>query len=555
MTAYDPKTLYNTLKELELFSETKLNKLYEKSVKEKLAFDQLLVDNDLIEDAKLGRIVADILGIPMTLLSQETISSDILRIIPEVVARKHKLISYKRNKQGLFVATTNPNNKKLFDLIIKKTGDKLNVSYATSRAINETLALYSKNVGAAFEDLIGKTHKSPAKGAFIIQIVDTIFSYAYQNKASDIHLDPHDTYSIVRFRIDGILHDIVKLPHDVYGQVVTRIKVLSRLRTDEHQSAQDGKLQYVLEEENLDIRVSIVPITEGEKVVMRLLSSRSRQFSLRDLGFSQDDLTRLERAYQMPNGMVLATGPTGSGKTTTLYSILKLINKRDVNIMTIEDPVEYDMVGVNQIQVHTATNLTFAEGLRSIVRQDPDVILVGEIRDEETASIGVNSAMTGHLVFSTLHTNDAATTFPRLLDMKVESFLVASTINIIIAQRLVRKICMKCRTSFEEKLSNYMPNISSSTMTKHFGDNEIARVYRGVGCDICHHTGYLSRIGVFETLEVTDPIRKLIVDRADANTIKQAAIKQGMITMEDDGLEKVKQGLTTFEEVIRVTKE
>lgn len=319
--------------------------------------------------------------------------------------------------------------------------------------------------------------------------------------------------------------------------------------------------------EKLDIRVSIVPITDGEKVVMRLLSERSRQFGLESLGLLGEDLKKVQEAVEKPYGMILAVGPTGCGKTTTLYSILKILNQRDVNISTIEDPVEYDIEGVNQIQVNPKTNLTFAKGLRSIVRQDPDIILVGEIRDEETADIAINSAMTGHLVLSTLHTNDAATTLPRLLDMKIEPFLVASTINIIIAQRLVRKICTKCMVSKEVKPDGLVGTkanaldgveglalIPRELIKKHFGDKETIRVYHGKGCKVCQGTGYSGRVGIFEVLMMDDDIRQAVVARKDSDTIQALAIQKGMTTMLDDGLQKVARGITTIEEVLRVVK-
>ncbi|MBI4033244.1 MAG: type II/IV secretion system protein, partial [Candidatus Blackburnbacteria bacterium] len=308
-------------------------------------------------------------------------------------------------------------------------------------------------------------------------------------------------------------------------------------------------------EENLDIRVSIVPIVEGEKAVLRLLSSRSRQFSLQDLGMSDKDLAKVRKGFSKPYGMLLSTGPTGSGKTTTIYAVLKIINTREKNIATIEDPVEYDIEGINQIQVNPKTNLTFANGLRSILRQDPDIIFVGEIRDEETASIAINSAMTGHLVLSTAHTNDAATALPRLIDMNIEPFLIASTVNTIIGQRLVRKVCDKCKisqTTTSEELAKHVPE---EIVTKYFGKKKEVRVYRGKGCPICHSTGYIGRIGVFEVLEVSEAIRHLITERANADVIRQKAQEEGMTTMIDDGFDKVEGGITTVEEVLRATTE
>ena len=388
----------------------------------------------------------------------------------------------------------------------------------------------------------------------VSKIVDTLVQYAYQNKASDIHIEPKDNASTIRFRIDGVLHEVLSIPLELHEKITSRIKVMSKLRTDEHMSAQDGKLNVALQMENLDIRVSIVPIVKGEKIVLRLLSSNSRQFSLQDLGMDEEDLQKVQKAYKRPNGMVLATGPTGSGKTTTIYSILKIINSKEVNIATIEDPVEYDIEGINQIQVNPKTNLTFSSGLRAILRQDPDVIFVGEIRDQDTAGIAVNSAMTGHLVLSTLHTNDAVTTLPRLTDMGIEPFLVASTVNVIIAQRLVRKICSDCRVSEEIKREQLIDMISEEKIKKYFGENAQIRVYEGKGCEYCHNSGYVGRVGIFEVLEITDELKKLIAQKSSSGELKSVAITLGMETMFENGLRKVAQGLTTLEELYRVTE-
>jgi type II secretory ATPase GspE/PulE/Tfp pilus assembly ATPase PilB-like protein len=418
--------------------------------------------------------------------------------------------------------------------------------------------LYQNKLQQTFEELL-EGHVDEAgnstSSAPVAKIVDTLIQYAQKNKSSDIHVEPESEQSLVRFRIDGILHDVLSLPKDLHDQVVSRIKVLAKLRTDEHLSAQDGKLRLTLELENLDIRVSIVPVVEGEKVVMRLLSSRSRRFSLQDLGMRQEDLDKVEKAYAAPTGMVLSTGPTGSGKTTSIYAILKLLNTRDVNISTIEDPVEYDIAGVNQIQVNPKTNLTFADGLRSILRQDPDIIFVGEIRDKETAGIATNSAMTGHLVLSTLHTNNAVTTLPRLVDMGIEPFLVASTVNVIVAQRLVRRICEKCRISKSIKLKDIHLETPPKMLQKYFGKGKEIRMYEGKGCDVCHHTGYVGRSGVFEVLEVTPSIKKLITAKESADVLHEQAKKEGMTTMFEDGLDKVSKGVTTIDEILRVTNE
>ncbi len=396
-------------------------------------------------------------------------------------------------------------------------------------------------------------------------IVDLLLKYGNQNKASDIHLEPYANKVVVRFRIDGVMHKVLELPKDLHEIILARIKVLAKIRTDEHRAAQDGKLRFSAEDEVVDVRVSIVPIIEGENAVMRLLSAKNRRFSLADLGFSAQNLKKVERAIKKPHGMILVTGPTGSGKSTTLYAIMKILNKPSIHISTIEDPVEYDIEGISQIQVNEKTNLTFAKGLRAIVRQDPDIIMVGEIRDTETAGIAVNSALTGHLVLSTLHTNDAASTLPRLIDMKVEPFLTASTVNVIVAQRLIRKICEKCRVSYEINMKtpeqenmiiekNIVEELPEEIKKKFFNKDKII-LYRGTGCKVCGQTGYTSRVGIFEVLEMSAEIRDLVNKKSDSDEILKKSKEQDMKTMLEDGLEKVLNGVTTLEEVARVTKE
>jgi type II secretory ATPase GspE/PulE/Tfp pilus assembly ATPase PilB-like protein len=442
----------------------------------------------------------------------------------------------------------NPTNTEIIDLLTKKTGEKIIPYISTERDIDNVLYIYRKDLQNTFDELLAK------KSVSATEIVDLIINYAYEDKASDVHIEPEEKDTLIRFRLDGVLHDILTLPKNLHDQVVTRIKVLSRLRTDEHLSPQDGKLRAKLPEEDLDIRVSIVPIVEGEKIVLRLLSSHFRQFSLIDLGISEKDLDKVTKGFKKSYGMVLSTGPTGSGKTTSIYAILKILNTRNVNITTIEDPVEYRIGGLNQIQTNVKTNLTFASGLRSILRQDPNIVFVGEIRDSETAGIAVNAALTGHLVLSTLHTNDAATALPRLTDMKVEPFLVASTVNVIIAQRLIRKICEMCKTSVNITQGELAKNIPIETIKKHFEGSKDIRIYKGAGCKVCHDSGYSGRIGLFEVLEISKEIKKLIIDKSDSDVITRQAISEGMTTMLDDGLEKVKKSSTTLEEVMRVTK-
>ena len=361
----------------------------------------------------------------------------------------------------------------------------------------------------------------------------------------------------MRYRIDGILHDVLHLSKNIHRQIISRIKVLSNLRTDEHAAPQDGKIRIKHDDQAVDIRISIIPMVEGEKVVMRLLVSHFKLFTFADLGMRDEAIAKVNAALQRSYGMILSTGPTGSGKTTTIYAMLQILNMREKNITTIEDPVEYRITGVNQIQVNTKANLTFASGLRSILRQDPNIIFVGEIRDAETAGIAINAALTGHLVLSTLHTNDAATSLPRLTDMHIEPFLVASSVSLIVAQRLVRKICDYCRESgtiFEEELKKSLPE---EIISRHFsptGQNREIQVFKGKGCKNCRFTGYAGRVGIFEILEVTKEIRRLITERNDSDVIAEQAIKEGMEPMLDDGLMKVSAGITTLEEILRVTK-
>jgi len=387
----------------------------------------------------------------------------------------------------------------------------------------------------------------------IIKIIDELVRYACSIHASDIHIDPLEKSVRVRFRIDGMLEDIHPLPKEIHSEIIARIKVLSGLRTDEHSAAQDGRFRSMIPNQgSVDIRVSIMPTYHGENAVLRLLSDNVENFTLATLGFTGSDQEKILHALRKPNGMILVTGPTGSGKTTTLYTALKMLNSKDISIITIEDPIEYAIDGVEQIQVNHRTGLTFAHGLRSILRQDPNVIMVGEIRDTETAGIAVNSALTGHLLLSTLHTNDASTTLPRLLDMKIEPFLVASTISIAIGQRLVRKICDNCKqkkSATPEELQRLKETIPENLLA----GNTV--FFYGAGCDACNGTGYKGRLVIAEVLVAHENIREAILRKAPASEIKQIAQQNGMNTMLLDGFKKAALGLTTIPEILRVTQE
>jgi len=394
----------------------------------------------------------------------------------------------------------------------------------------------------------------PLEMVSIVRLVDLMVEYAYVSRASDIHIHPENDGVRFRYRIDGLLRDIFekeKIDKELHQEIISRIKVMSGLRTDEHMAPQDGRFRVTLPQVgDVDVRVSILPTYYGENAVMRVLAE-SHTYDLKGLGFSGPDLERVQEAISKPYGMILANGPTGSGKTTTLYTILKQLNNPDTSIITIEDPIEYSLDGTTQIQVNNATGLSFAAGLRSILRQDPNIVMVGEIRDEETAGIAVNAALTGHLVLSTLHTNDSATTFPRLMDMGVPSFLVASTVNVAMGQRLVRHLCDKCKQ--KRKLTD--SEIKSLSEVVPEEEVEGKEFYRPNGCVACGNTGYLGRVGIREVLEVNGDVRGLIMQRASAQEIKQAGVKNGMITMLVDGVRKASEGLTTIEEVLRIIHE
>ncbi len=527
-----------------------------------LSLRDALTTAEILSDDEIGALEAEVLKTPFVVLTKLEIPPKVINILPEHVAQKQQAVVFERTDKEVKLALSDINNKEAASAVSKKTGLPVKIHYATPQDIKNVIALYRQDLQKKFEKLVQeglgtKVRNEKTADPPIEKIVNLLITSAYEDKASDIHIEPKENKTIVRFRVDGILYDSLRFPTQLHDRVITRIKVMANLRTDQHLSAQDGKMQVSLKEENLNLRVSILPIADGEKVVLRLLSSKARSFTLTDLGMNEPDLIKLTKAFKKPNGMILSTGPTGSGKTTTIYAILKEIINREKNITTIEDPVEYKIDGANQVQVNNKTNLTFANGLRSILRQDPDNIFVGEIRDNETAAIAVNAALTGHLVFSTLHTNDAVSAVARLIDMKVEPFLVSTTLNVVVAQRLIRKICDECRYSFTVTKEELLADLSNEDINRHIipvGDKEEIRLYKGKGCPHCHFSGYSGRIGLFEVFEITKEIREMIAEKEDSDDILAAARKQGMTSMLDDGLNKITRGLTTMEEVLRVTK-
>jgi type IV pilus assembly protein PilB len=568
-----------------LISDKDLKSALEEAEKNKLPLEQVLIKSGKISNEKLTQLKAYILGIPFVDLTRETIPKNILQIIPEPVAREHNIVAFRKLDNSLEVAMLDLNNLQIIDFLRKKTGLKILSRLTNQESIRHVLGEYQKSLSAEFEGILQKdsekitlveeadtdkntkaeTLQKMASELPIIRIVDTLIKHAILQNASDIHIEPMEQEVLVRYRIDGILHDAMTLPAQIQIGLAARIKVMANLKLDEHRLPQDGRFKISNNEYNFSVRVSILPVYYGEKIVMRLLPEDTKGLTLTELGFDGESLETLQRNIRKPVGMILATGPTGSGKTTTLYTILEMINTPKVNISTIEDPIEYQIPRVNQTQVKPDIGLSFANGLRSLLRQDPNVIMVGEIRDNETASLAINAALTGHQVLSTLHTNSAAGAIPRLIDMKVEPFLLSSTLNAVIAQRLVRRLGTakeKYKLSSEEirqmsKEIDLKKVVEVLIKEKIVGPNtkiEDIVFYRPKPSEEAPD-GYKGRIGIHEVLEVTPAIKELISKSASSDEIELEARKQGMITMLEDGFKKSAQGITSLEEVFRVTKE
>ncbi len=558
-----------------------------KQIKEKLKRDQVsledyLLKQHLITEEALYQALARELNLPFIDLKNTVIRKDILLAVPEPIAQVHQLIAFDRDDKTVKIASCDPEDLQTFEFLEKKFGSKLMVHLTTPSSLREVLKQYHKSLRAEFAELTKEEpggegeNGSEAKGSDlkqlatdlpVVRIVDTLLEYAIFERASDIHIEPTETDVVVRYRIDGVLRDVMTLPKNVQAGLVARLKILSNLKLDEHRLPQDGRFKIKTNEYEVSFRVSIIPVFDGEKIVMRLLQESSQVLTLEQLGFQAKPLEILKRSISKPHGMILVTGPTGSGKTTTLYSVLALLNTTDVNICTVEDPVEYRMPRINQSQVNPRIGFTFAAGLRSLLRQDPDIIMVGEIRDAETAEIAIHAAMTGHLVLSTLHTNDAVGTLPRLLDMGIVPFLVASTTNVIVAQRLVRKICTNCKTSYQLSKKNVdelgleldlkalLKTLEREKVLNSNQSLETLTFYRGKGCKQCNDDGYKGRLGIYEVFEVTPEVSDLILNRASSRELSKAALGQGMLTMLEDGFMKAVKGITTLEEVLLAAKE
>lgn len=577
------------LEDADIVDVKSLESNFKEAKEKKKDLGKVLVEKGLLKEEQLAELEGYILGLPFVNLSKETIDPKILKIIPEPIARKNSVVAYNKDGNKLEVAMTDPENIQIVDFIRKKSGLNILPRLTNKESITHILKQYEESLEKEFEGLIEKEEgeelaadveqikaksssakpedlEKEAQELPIIRIVDSILRHAINQQASDIHIEPEENDVLVRYRIDGILHDAMTLPKQVQGGIVARIKILSNLRLDEHRLPQDGRFTIKSQDYKVSFRVSILPVFDGEKVVMRLLREDSKGYTLEELGFRNDDLERIQRAIHKPLGLVLVTGPTGSGKTTALYTAMDIINTPDKNISTVEDPIEYRMPRINQTQVKPDIGFTFASGLRSLVRQDPDVIMVGEIRDEETASLAINAALTGHLVLSTLHTNSAAGSLPRLIDMGQEPFLIASTVVLIEAQRLVRTLYPDTREKYnlsKKEIDNLGREIDLDRVLGLMKKNKI------VGKDATWDTidfykpvpseespdGYKGREGIHETLEMTESIKALIMKSATDDEIEKQAKAEGMVTMLENGIMKAAEGKTTIEEILRVTRE
>ncbi len=564
----------------DLVSEAQFKKALEKAEKTKQKVEDVLISEGLISQEDLVRMKAYILGIPFVNLEEEIISAEVLKIIPEPIARSHNIVAFRKKGINLEVAMLDPEDLRTVEFIKKEANFKILPRLTTTAGIKNALRQYQKTLEAEFGEIIKKEVgvinpikekefveekkdlRKVAEELPVIRIVDTLMKHAILQRGSDIHIEPTGKEVIVRYRIDGILRDAMVLPKIASSGIVARIKVLSNLKLDEHRLPQDGRFKIETEEYKYSIRVSILPIFDGEKIVMRLLPEKAKAFALETLGLRGESLERVHHNLKKPVGMILVTGPTGSGKTTTLYAMMEILNTPGVNISTVEDPIEYRMPRINQTQVNAKIGLTFASGLRSLVRQDPDIIMVGEIRDNETAGLAINAALTGHLVLSTLHTINAAGAIPRLIDMKAEPFLISSTLNIIMAQRLVRRLCPESEkyTLKGSELKNLAKYCDLEKVLKVLKEEKVVRprtifknipFYRPKLSKECLE-GYKGRIGIFEVLNITETIKELIVSRATTDRIQEQSQKEGMRTIIEDGFIKAAQGMTSIEEVLRV---
>jgi type IV pilus assembly protein PilB len=568
--------------------------LKEEAAHSKRSLQDLALDKELVKESNLIKAYSLYTEIPFIEIDPRDIPTEVLTKIPERIARQYNAVLFKIDEEGIMhLAMEDPDDVQALNFIQKEIGEDTKVYIATHENILACLENYRGDVNEELNEVIDIQREDSgenqavreediAEDSPIAQTVNLLLEYAIRSSASDIHIEPREEFVQIRYRIDGVLKEVNRLPKNVMGALVSRIKILSNLKIDERRVPQDGRFKIKLGGKQYAFRVSTLPITDGEKVVMRILNESNNAITLEELGYWGKSLETMNNALAEPNGMILVTGPTGSGKSTSLFSVLSRMNTPDVNISTIEDPVEYKIPGVNQTQTNAKAGMTFASGLRALLRQDPNIIMVGEIRDGETANLGVQAALTGHLVFSTLHTNNAATCLPRLLDMGIEPFLIASTVKAVVGQRLVRRLCMNCREKYEpsqEEITaiTHLFNLREGQDFKRIHELDVQAEAQKVGgdtplgtteatittlwkahpegCEECNHSGFKGRIGIYEVLGNTLPIQKMITANATSNDIQTQAISEGMITMQTDGLVKSLRGNTTVDEILRATKE
>lgn len=565
-----PQQLKKRLTEENLLAPERFDALLAEAERKNQDLLDILVSQKIVNQDYLYGILSEILGVELAALGSRQMDEEALRLLPEEIARQRQVIIFGREPDGtLDAAMLDPSDLETIEFLKTRLQAKIRPFLATADDLNRGFSIYGLRSTADFKRIIEeniqaslrsqtKSAEEAAADLPIVAIVDNILSYALAMRASDIHLEILEEATLIRYRIDGILYEIIRVPRSVHNALVARIKILSGLKLDEHFKPQDGRFRHQIGNQMTDVRVAVMPTYYGEKVEMRLLEATQKPLSLEVLGMLPSISKPVEENLKKAYGMLLVCGPTGSGKTTTLYALMNILNRPNVNIVTVEDPIEYNMRYVNQTQINPQAGITFASGLRAILRQDPNIIMVGEIRDEETAGIAVQAALTGHLLLSSLHTNDAPTAVPRLFDLGVPPFLVASVLNIILAQRLVRRICPACVYSYnaDESVVRIIKE-QYADLGVPPQEQKIPRIlFRGKGCQVCGNTGYRGRLGIFEAVDVTSTIKKLIVaPKFDLGALRQESRQVGGRTMFEDGLDKVQLGLTTIEEVLRVIRE
>jgi type IV pilus assembly protein PilB len=553
-----------------LITDEKFDEYLKESERKGQSIIDVLVSQKIVESNYLNNLIAKTLGVPRVDFNNRNLDSNVVKLLQEDVARQRQIILFNKEEDGTFdAAMLDPSDLETRQFLEQRLGAKIRPFLATPEDLNRGYSVYGYELGQDFKKLIEDNirnsllHQSTdvAEAAAqlpIVGIVDNILSYAMASRASDIHIEILEEATFIRYRIDGILYEIMSVTKDVHPAIAARIKLLAGLKIDEHFTPQDGRFRYQVGNQTIDLRVSVMPTFYGEKVEMRILDASAKPLSLEDLGFRPDDAKKMQENVKKSYGMIISSGPTGSGKTTTLYALMNMLNRPQVNVTTIEDPIEYNMRYVNQTQVNAQAGITFASGLRALLRQDPNIIMVGEIRDDETAEIAVQSALTGHLLLSSLHTNDAPTAVPRFFDLKIPPFLVSSVLNMVVAQRLVRKICQSCAYSYDAD-PNIQEVVTQQLKDMGLGASNIKiqkTLFRGKGCSVCGMTGYRGRLGIYEIMEVNEKMRTFIASpEFGLEKLRELAREAGMKTMFEDGLEKVELALTTLEEVLRVIRE